>query len=135
MGATARCVPMKLLANVSLQIEKHSHQAMSLGTLEVIRAVQRIEPRIKQEFRPIALTEHKTSRAQSMLVLRQNEVDLFALQVLESGNNTVRWNNRLPPKHCLLQLAWLHDVLLNGDAWVHDQGVLVEVPEVFGVWV
>lgn len=106
---------------------------MGFRTLEVIRTVQRIEPSIQQEPCPIALAEHETACAQSMLVLRQDEVDLLALQVLEGGDNTFWWNDRLSSLHCLVQLLWLHDILLDGDRRVHDQGVFMKEPEVFRV--
>lgn len=70
-----------------------------------------------------------------MLVLGQNEVNLLALEVLEGSNNTFWRNDRLSSKHCLVQHLRLHDLLLDDDRWVHNQGVFVEEPEVFGVGV
>lgn len=124
-----------VLANIIYRSKEAPYQSMSIRALEVIRAVQWIEPSVQQELRPIALAKEKARRCQSVLVLRQNEVDLLAPEMLEGSDDTFWRNDRLPSKHCLVQHLWLHDLLLDGDGWVHDQGVFMEEPEVFGVWV
>lgn len=104
-----------VLANILHKSKEAPYQSMSIRALEVIRAVQWIEPSVQQELRPIALAEEEARRCQSVLVLRQNEVDLLALEMLEGSDDTFWWNDRLTSKHCLVQHLWLHNLLLDVD--------------------
>lgn len=106
---------------------------MYIRLLEIVRAVQRIKPGVKEEFAPISPSDDETAWGQPISVLREHEIDLVPFQVRERLDNTVRWDNRLILEHLALQTLRGHNVAFNRQVWIHDQRVLVKIPEISAV--
>jgi len=78
---------------------KYTHQRMPLGLLEIITPIQRIEPTIQKEPRPLPPPHHKTPRTQRLRILRQHQVDLVRRQVREGPDHAVRRHHGLVLEH------------------------------------
>ncbi len=66
---------------------------MRLGPLEVIGPVNRIEPRLQKELGPLSVPDDEAAGRQPLLVLRENDVHVLSLEMAESLNNAIRWND------------------------------------------
>lgn len=106
---------------------------MCLGLLKVIAPINRIEPRLEEELGPVTVPHHQAARREALLVLREHKMDVVAAQVAERLDDAVGRDDRMILNHQLLQPRRLHDVLLDCQLRVHDEGVLVQEPDVLGV--
>lgn len=108
---------------------------MTLGLLKVIIPIQRIEPAIQKKARPLPLPHDKTPLAQRLGVLRQDQVDLVALQMAEGPDDAVRRHDGLVFEHEAFEPLRGEDMLVQRERRIHDQGVRGEREEVGAVWV
>lgn len=108
---------------------------MCLGPLEVIAPINRIKPRLEHKLGPLPVAHDKTAHRQTVLILRQNELHIAALEVAERLDDAVGRYDGLVFLHQGFYLGWRHNILLNLEIWVHDERVLLEEPHEVGVWV
>lgn len=106
---------------------------MCICFLEVVRAIQWIEPRIQEEFCPISVSDNHARRRQTVFVLRDDQVNLTSLEIRKRLDNTVWRYDGLILEQKTLETTRVHDVILNLEIWVHNQSTLIQVPEICAV--
>lgn len=74
-------------------------QRMALGLLEVVAAVQRVEPGVEEELGPFSTAQDQASARESLVVLGQDEVNPIAFQMAEGLDHAVRGHNGLVNEH------------------------------------
>ena len=102
---------------------KRAYQCVGFGLLEVVAAIERVEPCVQEEFRPFASPEDETTLTETLAVLCEDQVDLVAFEVCEGPDDTVWWYHGLIPKHHRLKALLVHDMGSEGDFWIHNQAV------------
>lgn len=112
----------------------HTYQRVRLGLLEVVAPVQRVEPGVEEEFGPVPVAEDEAAGRQALLVLGHDKVNVVALEVRKGLDDAVRRDHGQVLDHVLLQVLGAHDVVDDVELGVHDERVLVQVPDVLGVW-
>lgn len=90
-------------------------QRMPLRLLEIIAPIQGIEPRVQQILGPLAVADHHAVLAQPFVVLRQDKVDVGALQVAEGLDHTVGRDHAAVDQHDGFEARGGHDVVLDGE--------------------
>jgi hypothetical protein len=108
---------------------------MALGFLEVVAAIQRVEPGVQEELCPVCVADQEAAACQAVAVLREHEIDAFAFQVCEGLDHAVRGHDGRVGDHQAFQLRGREDFVGEGFAGVHDQGCGGEVEEPMGVGV
>lgn len=103
---------------------------MPFRPLKVVVSVDRVEPDIKEELRPLSSSQDKAVDHQTFSILRQNEVDFLSFQPGERLNHAVRWNDRHVLQHQVFEALCVHDVLFYRHVVVHDQRLTVCEEEV-----
>ena len=68
---------------------------MSLCFLEVVISVQWIKPCVKEESRPVPMTNYEASLTEPFTVLSEHQIYLITLQVGEGLDHAVWWYHRL----------------------------------------
>lgn len=101
---------------------------MRLRFLKVVTPVNRVEPGLQEEARPVPVANNKVTCRQALLVLGQHEINILARQVAEGLDDAVWGHNGVVLLHDLRELGRLHHVVLDLEPRVHDKGVLVEKP-------
>lgn len=89
-----------------------TYQSVHLRFLKVILPIQRIEPHIKEESRKVALSKHKASGVQVLVIRADYKVDILWLQVRESLDNAVRRHNGNVLEHQRLKAILVKDMRL-----------------------
>lgn len=102
---------------------------MALRLLKVITPVNRIEPSIEEELRPLSVSDHKTARRQSILVLCNDEIYSVAFKVAKGFDDAVGWYDGRVCDHVGLELGRREQVGVDGECGVHDERRGVDVPE------
>lgn len=110
-------------------------QRMELGLLEVVRPVDGIKPDIEEVLCPLAVPDGKAARRKTVLVLSEDKVYPVALEVAECLDDTVWWDDGRIAKHCRLELRRCEQPGVDWQAWIHDEGGVVDVPEPGRAWV
>lgn len=110
-------------------------ERVALGLLEVVAAVQRVEPGVEEELGPVRVADQQAAAGQPVVVLRQHEVHALALQVRERLDHAVRRHDGLVDDHEAFELRGREDFVREGLARVHDEGGGREVEEPLGVGV
>ena len=72
---------------------------MPLRFLEIVTPVQWIKPHIQEEFGPFALPKYETLLAESLAVLREDQINLVALEVREGMDDAVGRDDGLVLEH------------------------------------
>ena len=103
-------------------------QRMVFGFLEVVASVDRVEPSIQEELCPLSVTDYKTTRCQSVFVLRDDKVYPVALQVAECLDDAFWRNDGGIGEHVGLKLGGRKDRGVKGNVHVHYQGGMVKIP-------
>jgi hypothetical protein len=103
-------------------------QRMTLRFLKIITPVNRIEPTIQEELRPLPVSDNETTRRQSVLILRDDEVYSVALQVAEGFYDAVGRHHGRVCDHEAFEFRGREQRGVEGERGVHDQRCVVEVP-------
>lgn len=106
---------------------------MGLCFLKVITAIHWVKPRIEEEFCPFAILHNYATSSETVLILRGNEFDVACSDMRKGLDDAVWWHNRVILQHHLLELLGAHHMFFNFGARIHDERVLVEVPNVLAI--
>jgi hypothetical protein len=106
---------------------------MCIRLLEIVRAVQWIKPGVQEELGPLSSADNEAPLRKALFVLGENQINVGALQMWKSLDNTIWWYHGLVSQHHTFQLLCIHDGVLNCLCWVHDQRILIEEPDKGGV--
>lgn len=93
---------------------------MCIRLLEIIRAVQWVEPCIQEKFTPVPSPEDKAPLRQSLLILSDHHINVLALQVRERLDDTIGRYNGLVLDHHAFEYFRVHDVGFDCEVWVHN---------------
>ena len=104
-------------------------QSMGFGLLEIVAAIQRVEPRVKEELGPVSGSNDHAAAGQALSVLSQDKVNAAAFEVGKGADDAVRGHDGLVNDHERLQALGLHNVRLKIEGWVHDQSRRGQVKE------
>lgn len=110
-------------------------ERVALGFLEIVAAVQRVEPGVQEELGPVGIADEQASARQTFAVLREHEIDALAFEVREGLDDAVGGHDGLVGDHEGFEFGGLQDYAGEGLAGVHDQGGGREVEDPMGVWV
>jgi hypothetical protein len=113
----------------------YTYQSMCFCLPPAVKPKDWIVPCIKEIVCPRAGSNDHAPRLESLGVLRKDELDPFRRDVTVGLDNGVRGNDRGFASHDGAQARRVRDVFLEGHRGVHDDGILVEVPEVVRVLV
>jgi hypothetical protein len=107
-------------------------QRMEFGLLEIIAAVDRIEPHVQEVLGPLAIPQYETARCKPVFVLGDNEIDAVALEVRKRLDDAVGRNDGRVGNHEGLELRRGKQRGVDRERGVHDQRRGVQVPEECG---
>ena len=110
-------------------------ERVALGFLEIVAAVQRVEPGVQEELGPLGVADQQAAAREALAVLREDEVDALAFEVREGLDDAVRRHDGLVGDHEGFEFGGLQDYAGEGFAGVHDEGGGGEVEDPVGVWV
>lgn len=96
---------------------------MSLRLGKVITAIQRIKPDIQEEACKVALSNDKATGVQTLLVAREDEIDIVRFEIRGRLDDAVRRHDGDVFEHERLESGLVEEVGADGGVMVHDQGV------------
>lgn len=108
---------------------------MELRLLEVVAPVDGVKPDIQEVLGPLPVPDNEAVGRQTFLVLSYDEVYSVAFQVTEGLNHTVRRYHRCICDHSRFELGGGEERCVDRVRRVHDECVVVQVPEESGTWV
>ena len=81
---------------------------MRFRFLEIVTSIERIEPGVDEELGPITVPQDKAAGRKSFLVLCEDKVHIFPLQMRERLDDAVGRDDGVVFNHDVLQLARSH---------------------------
>lgn len=115
------------------QGKEQTYESVDLGLLEVVAPVERIVPGIEEELRPFRVSYYHTIGGHSPCILRDHKVNIVGFERLVRMDDAIRKSDRLVAHHQLVELPGSQYILMQGDLGIHDEGILVEEPDVLAV--
>ena len=104
-------------------------EGVRLSLLEVVSAVDGVEPDIEEVVGPVAAADEEAGNAEPVAVLRDDEVDARALEVGKCLDDAVGRHDGLVGQHARLEPRRRRYVSTHGHGVVHDQRVAVQRPK------
>lgn len=97
-----------------------TYQCVSLGFLEIVAAVERVEPCVQEELRPFTPPDQEAPLAETFVILCEDQINLVALQMRKGPDDTVWWNDWLIPDHQGLEALRIQKMRFERYRWVHN---------------
>lgn len=110
-----------------------TYQGVYFCLLEVVEAVDGIVPRIEEVLRPFTASNNHAPRLETLMVLGEDKFNPFRWHMSVRLDDRIwRDDGHITP-HKLAKPCRICDMIFQRQRRVHDDCVLVEIPEVLGV--
>lgn len=111
----------------------NTYQGVRLGFLEVVASIERVVPAVEEKLGPLAVSDNEAFCRHAFEILGDHDINILRLEVRIRLDDAIRKGDRLVANHQVLKLVRSHDIFMDRNARVHDEGVLGEEPDVLAV--